>query len=285
MMRALALLLAACLAGPVAADIRPMPRPTPDIVIMSSRGTTELPDSTTPDASVRPVVRRTEADRQALRVAAALRAPEPVIDALGFVRLSDRPLSRPADLITVAAGRPRPDRGGGGGLCGRSSIQGASIPTVTGAGACGIPDPVRITRVSGVDLIQPARMDCGTAQALDDWVRTGLLPTVGNTGGGAVALRVAAGYACRGRNNQSGAKLSEHAKGRAIDISAIQLANGSRITVLTDWGQGRNGQILRALWQAACGPFGTVLGPESDRYHRDHFHFDTARYRSGSYCR
>jgi len=38
-------------------------------------------------------------------------------------------------------------------------------------------------------------------------------------------------------------------------------------------------------WRAACGPFGTVLGPESNRFHRDHFHFDTARYRSGSYCR
>jgi len=28
-----------------------------------------------------------------------------------------------------------------------------------------------------------------------------------------------------------------------------------------------------------------VLGPEAARYHQDHFHFDTARYRSGSYCR
>jgi len=25
--------------------------------------------------------------------------------------------------------------------------------------------------------------------------------------------------------------------------------------------------------------------PNANRFHRDHFHFDTARYRSGSYCR
>jgi hypothetical protein len=39
------------------------------------------------------------------------------------------------------------------------------------------------------------------------------------------------------------------------------------------------------MHKAACGPFGTVLGPNSNRFHQDHFHFDTARYRSGSYCR
>ena len=33
------------------------------------------------------------------------------------------------------------------------------------------------------------------------------------------------------------------------------------------------------------GGFGTVLGPESDQFHQDHFHFDTARHRGGPYCR
>jgi len=39
------------------------------------------------------------------------------------------------------------------------------------------------------------------------------------------------------------------------------------------------------MHRAACGPFGTVLGPNADRFHQDHFHFDTARHRSGPYCR
>ena len=45
-------------------------------------------------------------------------------------------------------------------------------------------------------------------------------------------------------------------------------------------------QMLRNLHRAACGPFGTVLGPNANAAHRDHYHFDTARYRSGTaYCR
>ena len=31
-------------------------------------------------------------------------------------------------------------------------------------------------------------------------------------------------------------------------------------------------------------PAGTALGPNANRFHRDYLHFDTARYRRGSYC-
>jgi hypothetical protein len=79
--------------------------------------------------------------------------------------------------------------------------------------------------------------------------------------------------------------LSEHSFGKAIDIAGIGLKSGREITVLTGWNSSRDSAALRRMWQAACGPFGTVLGPNSNRFHRDHFHFDTASYRSGSYCR
>ena len=79
--------------------------------------------------------------------------------------------------------------------------------------------------------------------------------------------------------------MSEHAHGKAIDIASIGLRDGQEITVLTGWNSNDDGQQLRRMWRDACGPFGTVLGPEADELHRDHFHFDTARHRSGSYCR
>jgi hypothetical protein len=116
-------------------------------------------------------------------------------------------------------------------------------------------------------------------------VREGLVPAVGRTGGGVANLRVVASYACRTRNSQAGARLSEHAVGNAIDIAGIGLANGEELTVLDDWNSGREGRILREAHSSACGTFGTVLGPNSDRFHRDHFHFDVASYRSGAYCR
>ncbi len=89
----------------------------------------------------------------------------------------------------------------------------------------------------------------------------------------------------RSRNNRPGERISEHGRGRAIDISAIVLANGVAISVLKGWTERQHGRILKAAHRAACGPFGTVLGPSADAQHRDHLHLDTARYRSGSYCR
>ncbi len=77
-------------------------------------------------------------------------------------------------------------------------------------------------------LSQAAVMDCTTAKALNDWVRNGVYPAVGRLGGGPSSLRVVAHYACRTRNSQRGAKISEHGKGRAVDIAGIRLKNGDR---------------------------------------------------------
>jgi hypothetical protein len=142
-----------------------------------------------------------------------------------------------------------------------------------------------VREVAGVTLQPQATMDCRTASALKSWVARGAKPAVGQMGGGIRSLRVVSHYACRFRNSASSGRLSEHAFGRAVDIAGIGLRSGQEITVLTDWGRGDEGRALRSMWRAACGPFGTVLGPEANRFHRDHFHFDTARYRSGSYCR
>ncbi|MBJ3762602.1 extensin family protein [Maribius pontilimi] len=170
-------------------------------------------------------------------------------------------------------------------LCGDPAIRGEVLPPIDDAGVCGIDDPVRVSSVSGVVLSQSAMLDCSAARSLRQWVDGVAKPAVGRRGGGLSGLRVAAHYACRTRNNQSGAKVSEHGKGRAIDISAISLKDGETITVLDHWSTLRRGRLLRKLHGGACGPFGTVLGPKSDRFHRDHFHFDTASYRSGPYCR
>ncbi|EAQ04314.1 hypothetical protein OB2597_09229 [Pseudooceanicola batsensis HTCC2597] len=172
-----------------------------------------------------------------------------------------------------------------GSVCGDVAIQGVSVGPVGGPGACGIDQAVRISSVSGVGLSTHAVMDCTTAKTLNTWVERGMKPAVRQRGGGVTQIRVVAHYACRTRNNQAGARLSEHAKGRAVDIAGFTLRDGSRISVLDGWNTRRDGAILRRMHKAACGPFGTVLGPDANRFHRDHFHFDTARYRSGSYCR
>lgn len=46
----------------------------------------------------------------------------------------------------------------------------------------------------------------------------------------------------------------------------------------------REAQFLRAIHKGACGPFGTVLGPEANDPHRNHFHLDLIPRRGRGYC-
>jgi len=173
-----------------------------------------------------------------------------------------------------------------GAVCGDLAIQGEVVGRVSGKlRGCVVENAVRVREISGVGLSQSSVMDCKTAGALKGWLEKSAKPAFSRKGGGLQSLRVAAHYACRTRNNQKGAKLSEHGKGRAIDISGFRLADGTEVSVLKGWNARRYSKAMRRVHQDACGPFGTVLGPNANRFHRDHFHFDTARYRSGSYCR
>jgi hypothetical protein len=172
-----------------------------------------------------------------------------------------------------------------GAVCGDIAIQGKAIgrvkPKLRG---CGVDNAVQVESVSGVRLSQAAVMDCTTATALKGWIEGSAKPAFAKKGG-LRGLRVAAHYACRTRNNLPGGKISEHGRGRAIDISAFQLHSGAEVTVLNGWNAAQSRKAMRRVHKGACGPFGTVLGPNADRFHQDHFHFDTARYRNGTYCR
>lgn len=173
-----------------------------------------------------------------------------------------------------------------GAVCGNPDLQGEVVGRVTSqVRGCGIAEAVRLKSVSGITLSPAALIDCPTALTVNEWVTRSAIPRLRNSGGGLASLRVVGHYSCRTRNNQAGARISEHGKGRAIDIAAFRLKDGSSLTVLKDWNSKRGFEPLREMHRDACGIFGTVLGPKSDRFHQDHFHFDTARHRSGSFCR
>jgi hypothetical protein len=237
-----------------------------------------------PETSLRPEA------RPALEPVPKLRE---VLSTSGVIR-SPRPEARPSNLprgqtVRVAGVRSQPLPGltsRKGAICGARDIEGVRLAPVTArVQGCGVDEPVRVTAVAGVALSQAATMDCPTALALRDWVTEAVVPTIGNRGGGVARLNVAGHYVCRPMNNQKGARISEHGRGRAIDISGLVLNNGAVISVLKHWRDASAGPILKDIHRAACGTFGTVLGPNSDRFHRDHFHFDTARHRNGPFCR
>ena len=172
--------------------------------------------------------------------------------------------------------------GGGESRIDDTGLQAKKLGRVDGPGGCGISNAYLVTSAAGVRLSQPARLNLTAARRLDQWVRNHAVPAFGNRGGGLVQLQVAAHYACRNVNSARRGRLSEHAKGKAIDISGFVLADGTRISVLQGWA-GRDARVLRRLHASACGPFSTVLGPDADRHHRDHFHFDLRD--GGTYCR
>ena len=213
----------------------------------------------------------------AVREASAAKAAGPDL-------LATRPAPRPDDA-ELALAEPAPkskkkNRETGsrkGSVCGVNAIKGEKIATIKSkVKGCGLKDGVRVTSVSGVALSQGATIDCATAKALNTWVEQVVQPAFRDQ---VVELKVAAHYICRSRNNVKGAKVSEHGRGKAVDIAALVLANGKVLSVA------QNYKALRGVHRGACGIFGTTLGPGSDGYHEDHLHLDTAPYRTGPYCR
>lgn len=173
-----------------------------------------------------------------------------------------------------------------GPVCGSSDIIGIAQEPITSSVSrqCGISQPVRVFEVSGVTMAQRPLLNCPAARALNRWVDRSAKPEIRGIGERLEGLRVVAHYACRTRNSQRGARISEHGKGNAIDIAGFRLTSGEEISVLKDWGVGKGGRALAAMRRGACGPFGVVLGPGSDRFHRDHFHFDISNL-GRRYCR
>ena len=171
-------------------------------------------------------------------------------------------------------------------LCGDPGLAGLVLPAIKVSGsACGISRPVEVHFVSGVAINEKPILNCDTARTLREWMDRGAQPAVRSMGARITSLRVVSHYACRTRNNQPGAKISEHAKGNAIDIAGFTLDGWERVSVLEGWRSDNYGPALRRMFSAACGRFSTTLGPNADRFHQDHMHFDTANYRGGTYCR
>ena len=129
-------------------------------------------------------------------------------------------------------------------------------------------------------LEPPATVGCEAARAFAAWATA----VKADFPGGLAAVTVVDAYSCRNRNRATEGKLSQHALGNAIDLSGFRAGDGTLATIADDWSDPVTGARLRRLHAAACGPFGTVLGPEANALHADHLHLDVETRRSGPYC-
>ncbi|HEY0623495.1 extensin family protein [Sphingomonas sp.] len=157
----------------------------------------------------------------------------------------------------------------------------ALAPLSEQGGQCGYEDAVRF-RAGGARRIGFAPSDlgvsCPVAAALAVWEWEVVQPAAQRHFGQKVAeIEHFGSYNCRRMYNREGASWSEHATADAVDVAAFRLADGTRVTLVGDWeGKGSKARFLKDVRDGACRVFSTVLSPDYNAAHRDHFHLDQA---------
>lgn len=148
---------------------------------------------------------------------------------------------------------------------------------------CSARSSVRLADI-GVPQTNLGPMTCQLAGAYTGWIRHAVQPAARQVYGKDVARVETFGtLACRNIYNLQAGPRSEHAYANAIDVAAFVLEDGTKVSVLGGWrGDERDRRFLRLLHASACRRFGTVLGPEYNAAHANHFHFDMAERR---FCR
>ena len=144
---------------------------------------------------------------------------------------------------------------------------------------CVVAQPVTVELLASpggqrIDLPDRPTVDCVTATTFASFVAEALAPLAkGSFDASIAAIRTGPGFDCRMRDHLAGGKLSEHAKGLAIDIASIAFAGGRlyQVGAMADDAERAFDHAARA---AACGYFHTALGPGADAFHSSHWHVD-----------
>ena len=155
----------------------------------------------------------------------------------------------------------------------RSNIRFTALPAA-GQNECSRPDRTRLDQCPLAP--SPPPTTCGVAIALELWQRNMLEPTAQTIFGSRVAgIEHLGAFSCRRMHGRQESPWSEHATGNAIDIAAVVLRDGRRISVLEDWkGKTDKARFLHRIRNGVCRVFSTVLSPDYNAAHPNHLHLD-----------
>lgn len=166
---------------------------------------------------------------------------------------------------------------------------------IDGPGICGLNQPLKVAALKDgtVAITSAATLNCPMTEALEKWMLEVVQPAAWARFKQPVTqIDTMGSYTCRAMNNQSGAKLSEHSFGNALDVGGFRLADGRKIAIVKAWSKGDEQEkgFLREAHMGACDHFTTVLSPGSNAFHYNHFHVDLAMHGNTSqgprrYCR
>lgn len=201
--------------------------------------------------------------------------------AAGSASQSARAPARPAASV-VSAPRSmasRPDDARCLADLGASGARFDPLPDTYAAPGCNKLGTVQLMALAGdrapLSLSNLGPVQCSVAKAFGDWARFGVDRAARQLlGSPVVRIETMGSYACR--NVAGSERRSAHARAEAIDVSAFVLADGRRIVLKRDWngGDAATREFLRVVHQSACKRFGTVLGPQYNAAHEDHFHLE-----------
>ena len=150
-------------------------------------------------------------------------------------------------------------------------------------GGCTSIDSVKLLDI-GTPTTNLGAMTCPLAKNFAAWAQYAVKPAARKYfGQEVVKIETFGTYSCRNIYGGRSGRLSQHAYSNAVDVSGFVLADGRRIMLDGGWKGDKDSQdFLRALHKSGCRRFGTVLGPDYNAAHYNHFHFDMS---GNGYCR
>jgi hypothetical protein len=164
-------------------------------------------------------------------------------------------------------------------LCGErlaaARVRFRSIGDLNAGGACPVAQPFALDD----PRLRPAgpAMTCTMAASLQIWLAEVDRVAVATFGERIATVAHYGTYACRRVYGRPEGDWSEHARANAIDVAAFRLRSGRTIRVASGWdGAAEEAAFLREVRDRACLVFGTVLSPDYNAAHADHFHLDQA---------
>ncbi len=160
-----------------------------------------------------------------------------------------------------------------------------ALDDYTPVAGCPLSNVVRVRR-SGVSFSSTFTVTCPLAVTWVMFERQQLQPLAQqHMGSELTRIDHLGSFACRNIYHREGARRSQHATANAFDVAGFRFANGQQVSVLRHWNDEQaqdKSTFLKETHQAACRYFGTVLGPDYNQPHENHFHFDASGF---GFCR
>ncbi len=137
---------------------------------------------------------------------------------------------------------------------------------------CFIRDRVALSAVGRAQLAT-VETTCAVALRAAMWEQHGLQPAARRHLAAEITqINHFSSYSCRPIRGST-SRMSLHATAEALDVSGVVLSDGRQLSLLQSWTQER--EFWTAVRDSACTWFETVLGPDFNRLHADHFHLQS----------